>query len=117
MSQPVESVPGDQPEQPSESPELTFDEHLHPARPRTLRYRPRVKAAFTRKSLGQEGAPAADNPAYVSWLLSQSMLADANTISQQFSGQGSMWQNPMRPRCRAARSRPPRCGSPPTRCR
>ncbi|BBZ01594.1 trehalose synthase [Mycolicibacterium chitae] len=94
MSQPVESVPGDQPEQPSESPELTFDEHLHPARPRTLRYRPRVKAAFTRKSLGQEGAPAADNPAYVSWLLSQSMLADANTISQQFSGQGSMWQNP-----------------------
>lgn len=94
MSQPVESVSGDQPEQPSDSPELTFDEHLHPARPRTLRYRPRVKAAFTRKSLGQEGAPAADNPAYVSWLLSQSMLADANTISQQFSGQGSMWQNP-----------------------
>ena len=30
----------------------------------------------------------------MSWLLSQSMLADANTISRQFSGQGGMWQNP-----------------------
>ena len=39
----------------------------------------------------------------MSWLLSQSMLADANEISQQFSGQGSMWQNPLRdPHPRAA---------------
>jgi trehalose synthase len=73
---------------------ITFDEHLHPARPRALRFRPRVKTPFTRKSVAQDGSATAGNPAYVSWLLSQSMLADASQISQQFSGQGSMWQNP-----------------------
>ena len=91
MSQPAESDPEDQASEPSE---LTFDEHLHPARPKALRHRPRVRAPFNRRSLAQDGEPAGDNPAYVSWLLSQSMLADANEISQQFSGQGSMWQNP-----------------------
>jgi trehalose synthase len=53
-----------------------------------------VKAPFTRRSVVQDGPATGDNPAYVSWLVSQSMLADANEISQQFSGQGSMWQNP-----------------------
>jgi trehalose synthase len=47
-----------------------------------------------RRSLTPDGAATGDNPAYVSWLVSQSMLADSNEISQQFSGQGSMWQNP-----------------------
>jgi trehalose synthase len=91
MSEAAESVPEDQANEPSE---ITFDEHLHPARPRELRFRPRVRAPFNRRSLAQDGPATADNPAYVSWLLSQSMLADANEISQQFSGQGSMWQNP-----------------------
>jgi trehalose synthase len=81
-------------DQANEPSEITFDEHLHPARPRSLRFRPRVKSPFTRRSVAQDGPARADNPAYVSWLLSQSMLADANEISQQFSGQGSMWQNP-----------------------
>ncbi|BBY29055.1 maltose alpha-D-glucosyltransferase [Mycolicibacterium sediminis] len=92
MSQAAEeSVSGDQSNEPTD---ITYDEHLHPARPRSLRYRPRVKAPFSRRSLSQDGPATAENPAYVSWLLSQSMLADANEISQQFSGQGSMWQNP-----------------------
>jgi trehalose synthase len=92
MSQLAEpSSPEDQPHEPTE---ITFDEHLHPARPRTLRFRPRVKAPFQRRSVAQDGPASGDNPAYVSWLVSQSMLADANAISQQFSGQGSMWQNP-----------------------
>jgi trehalose synthase len=91
MSLTAESEPEDHGNEPTE---ITFDEHLHPARPRALRYRPRVRAPFTRRSLTQDGSPTGDNPAYVSWLLSQSMLADANEISQQFSGQGSMWQNP-----------------------
>jgi trehalose synthase len=83
--------------------EITFDEHLHPARPKTLRSRPRVRTPFVRRSLAQDGPPTGANPAYVSWLLSQSMLADANEISQQFSGQGSMWQNPFaRPNPRSA---------------
>ncbi len=91
MSQTAESLPDDQANEPTE---ITFDEHLHPARPRTLRFRPRVKTPFTRRSVSQDGPASGDNPAYVSWLLSQSMLSDANEISQQFSGQGSMWQNP-----------------------
>ena len=81
-------------DQGNEPTEITFDEHLHPARPGALRFRPRVKAPFMRRSVAQDGPATGDNPAYVSWLLSQSMLADANEISQQFSGQGSMWQNP-----------------------
>ncbi|MDY6869361.1 MAG: maltose alpha-D-glucosyltransferase [Actinomycetota bacterium] len=81
-------------DQTNEPSEITYDEHLHPARPRALRFRPRVRSPFTRRSVAQDGPGRADNPAYVSWLLSQSMLADANEISQQFSGQGSMWQNP-----------------------
>jgi len=91
MSQPAEVEPEDQGNEPTE---ITFDEHLHPARPRALRFRPRVKTPFTRRSVAKDGPATGDNPAYVSWLLSQSMLADANEISQQFSGQGSMWQNP-----------------------
>ncbi|MGN7778488.1 maltose alpha-D-glucosyltransferase [Mycolicibacterium sp. 22603] len=87
----------------NEPAEITFDEHLHPARPRTLRSRPRVRTPFVRRSPAQDGSPTGDNPAYVSWLLSQSMLSDANEISQQFSGQGSMWQNPFaRPNPRGA---------------
>ncbi|BCI51113.1 trehalose synthase [Mycolicibacterium litorale] len=89
-----DQVGSDTDDQTNEPSEITFDEYLHPARPRSLRFRPRVKAPFTRRSLTQDGPARADNPAYVSWLLSQSMLADANQISQQFSGQGSMWQNP-----------------------
>src|ERR1700676_226095 len=81
-------------EQENEPSEITYAEHFHPARPRTLRFRPRVKAPFARRSVAQDGPATGQNPAYVSWLLSQSMLSDANEIGQQFSGQGSMWQNP-----------------------
>lgn len=77
-----------------ESVEPTYAEHLHPARPRTLRFRPRVKTPFVRRSVSQDGPANGNNPAYVEWLRAQSMLADANEISAQFSGQGSMWQNP-----------------------
>jgi trehalose synthase len=91
MSQPAESATDGLAHEPTK---ITFDEYLHPARPRTLRFRPRVRKPFTRRSVAQDGPATGDNPAYMSWLLSQSMLADANVISQQFSGQGSMWQNP-----------------------
>jgi trehalose synthase len=81
-------------EQENEPSEITYAEHFHPARPRTLRFRPRVKVPFKRRSVAVDGPATGENRAYVSWLLAQSMLADANEISQQFSGQGSMWQNP-----------------------
>src|SRR5262245_25395536 len=91
MAEPAGAGPEYQGNEPTE---ITFDEYLHPARPRALRFRPRVKAPFTRRSVTQDGPARGDNSAYVTWLLSQSMLADANVISAQFSGQGSMWQNP-----------------------
>ncbi|GAA2544778.1 maltose alpha-D-glucosyltransferase [Pseudonocardia hydrocarbonoxydans] len=81
-------------EQSHEPSEITYAEHFHPARPRSLRHRAKVKAPFARRSVAKDGKPSGTNPAYVSWLLSQSMLADANEISRQFSGQGTMWQNP-----------------------
>src|SRR5882724_1776020 len=74
--------------------EITYAEHFHPARPRGLRHRARVKSSFARHSVAQDGPANGQNPAYVSWLLSQSMLADANEIGRQFAGQGTMWQNP-----------------------
>jgi trehalose synthase len=89
-----ETASGEVGDQPNEPTDITYDEHLHPARPRSLRFRPRVRTPFTRRSVTQDGQASGDNPAYVSWLLSQSMLSDANEIAQQFSGQGSMWQNP-----------------------
>lgn len=81
-------------EQPHEPSEITYAEHFHPARPPSLRHRARVKSPVARRSAAKDGKPTGTNPAYVSWLLSQSMLADANEISRQFSGQGTMWQNP-----------------------
>ena len=83
------------PDEPSHEPsEITYVEYFHPARPKSLRHRARVRTSAPRRSVAQDGPASGENQAYVSWLLSQSMLADANSISQQFSGQGSMWQNP-----------------------
>jgi trehalose synthase len=40
------------------------------------------------------GPASGDNPAYVKWLIGESMLGAAKTSAAQFIGQGSMWQNP-----------------------
>ena len=80
-------------EQGREPAEISYAEYLHPARPRILRHRPRVRFPVERHSVAQDGPADGANPAYVEWLRSQSMLADANEISRQFSGQGTMWQN------------------------
>lgn len=73
---------------------ISYAEHLHPARPRALRHRAKMRSPFERRPLARDGDPVGTNPAYVSWLVDQSMLADANEIARQFSGQGAMWQNP-----------------------
>ncbi|MCW0215044.1 MAG: maltose alpha-D-glucosyltransferase [Pseudonocardia sp.] len=93
---PEDRAPEDRaPEEPAHEPsEITYAEHFHPARPRSLRHRARVKSPFARRSVAQDGPATGENRAYVDWLLNQSMLSDANEISRQFSGQGSMWQNP-----------------------
>ena len=75
--------------------EITFDEYLHPARPRSLRLPAARQAA--RSTAGRSrrtGPPTARTRPTSTGCCSQSMLADANEISQQFSGQGTMWQNP-----------------------
>ena len=75
--------------------EITFDEQFYPARPKRLRPRARLRGLFPRRARPErKGPPTGENPEYVDWLLEKSMLSDAGTIATQFSGQGSMWQNP-----------------------
>ncbi len=75
--------------------EISFDELLYPARPKRLRPRARLRGLFPRRARPErKGSPSGDNPEYVAWLTEKSMLSDAITIATQFSGQGSMWQNP-----------------------
>jgi len=83
--------------------EISFDEARYPARPQRLRPRGRLRGLFPRRNKEQAGRPKGDNPDYVSWLRDQSMLVDAYEFAKQFSGQGSMWQNPYaNPDARAA---------------
>lgn len=71
--------------------EITYDEQLYPARPRRLRPSAR---RLVRQPREADGEPVADNPAYLEWLISQSMLNDANELARQLSGSGNMLQNP-----------------------
>lgn len=75
--------------------EITYAEAMFPARPRALRPRARLRPQGS-PVLGEDrtGEPVGTNPAYVLWLQRSSMLADANQIAREFSGHGSMWQNP-----------------------
>jgi trehalose synthase len=75
--------------------EITYDEQFYPARPRRLRPRARLRGLFPIRQKSQRaGKAVGSNPAYVEWLVSESMLADAGEIARQFSGQPSMFQNP-----------------------
>jgi Alpha amylase, catalytic domain. len=78
------------PHQPSE---ITFAEQYYPARPPHLRPKVRLRGAKV-ASAERLGEPVGSNPAYVAWLRHESMLGDANVIATQFSGRGSMFQNP-----------------------
>ncbi len=73
--------------------EITYDEHLYPARPRRLRPSARRVLRDIIRS-GLSGATDGTNETYVKWLVEQSMLHDAQALATQLSGQGSMWQNP-----------------------
>jgi trehalose synthase len=81
--------------EPHETSEISYDEQRYPARPKRLRPRGRLRDLFAlRPRVERTGRPVGDNPSYVSWLVERSMLEDAKTFATQFSGQGSMWQNP-----------------------
>jgi trehalose synthase len=76
-----------------EAPPVSYDEQFYPARPKRLRPRARLRL-FPRRAKEHTGKATGDNPEYVSWLIDQSMLADATDFGKQFSGQASMLQNP-----------------------
>jgi trehalose synthase len=93
----MSDTPADQDQQAPEArepSEISYDEQRYPARPKRLRPRARLRGLFPRRKIERTGKPDGSNPAYVDWLTQQSMLADAVEFAKQFSGQGSMWQNP-----------------------
>ena len=95
-----------------EASEISYDEQRYPARPKRLRPRGRLRDLFTPKPRAERvGKPRGANAAYVSWLIEQAMLEDAKTFATLFSGQGSMWQNPLPTRIRGRRLRRRQCGS------
>lgn len=106
-----ETVAGDDQEagsaaaEPLVEPDVNFDEHLYPARPKALRPTARRRQYYaTRPSFEFDGR----NAAYVEWLRNQAMLGDANALARQLSGQASMWQNSYaHPNPRAAVERAP----------
>jgi maltose alpha-D-glucosyltransferase/alpha-amylase len=74
------------------APEISYEAQRYPARPKKLR--PRAK----RRALQQVVPPPpfvadARNPAYVTWLLEQSMLIDAKMMARQLAGNHLMWSN------------------------
>ena len=74
--------------------ELNYDEQFYPARPARLRPRARLRMwPWQRRSPGN-GPASGENREYVEWLVEESMLGDAKAFAMQFTGQGSMWQNP-----------------------
>ncbi|MEU4419926.1 maltose alpha-D-glucosyltransferase [Actinoplanes sp. NPDC024001] len=81
--------------------EITYDEQRYPARPNRLRSRAQVRRP-ERRSTDWRTADGT-NPSYVQWLVGQSMLADADVLGRQLSGQAIMWRNPYaRPDARRA---------------
>jgi trehalose synthase len=98
MTEETQATEGDAAEAPAtehEPSEITYSEQFYPARPRALRPRARLRPDGG-PTHGEEltGEAVGTNPFYVAWLQRQSMLQDANAIAGQFSGLGSMWQNP-----------------------
>src|SRR5215216_7496690 len=78
-----------------EASEISYAEQFYPARPARLRPQRRLRDLFKlRPKADRTGRPSGDNQAYVDWLINESMLEDAKAFATQFSGQGSMWQNP-----------------------
>jgi trehalose synthase len=88
-AQPTDATPGHEPS------EITYSEQFYPARPRALRPRARLRPQGSpQHGEDRSGEPVGTNPFYVAWLQRSSMLHDANTLANQFSGTGGMWQNP-----------------------
>src|SRR4051794_37010427 len=59
--------------------EITYDEQFYAARPRALRPRARLRKQGAPTARERVGEPVGTNPAYVDWLVGESMLQDAKT--------------------------------------
>ena len=87
----------------AELPEISYDEQRYPARPKRLRPRSNLRSGSLRRSFSDPRAADGRNPAYIEWLVRQSMLKDADVLSRQLSGSPAMWRNPYaRPDARRA---------------
>jgi trehalose synthase len=83
--------------------EISYDEQRYPARPRRLRPRDQMRGGTLRRFATDPRTANGTNPAYIEWLVRQSMLKDADVLGRQLSGQPSMWRNPYaRPDARRA---------------
>ena len=74
--------------------EISYDEQRYPARPRRLRPRDQMRGGTLRRFATDPRTANGTNPAYIEWLVRQSMLKDADVLGRQLSGQPSMWRNP-----------------------
>jgi trehalose synthase len=106
VDEPVESdtseIDQDEPIE-RDTPEISYDEQRYPARPRRLRPRDQLRGGSLRRFVSDPRTANGTNPAYVEWLVRQSMLKDADVLGRQLSGQPSMWRNPYaRPDARRA---------------
>ncbi len=79
-----------------QAPEITFDEQFYPARPK--RFRPSARRSLKRRFAERRsgGEQVTDNRDLVDWLVEHSMLADANRLASQLSGQGCDVAEPVR---------------------
>lgn len=96
-------APGEQEPIEHDPAEISYDEQRYPARPRRLRPRDQMRGGSLRRFASDPRTANGTNPAYVEWLVRQSMLKDADVLGRQLSGQPSMWRNPYaRPDARRA---------------
>lgn len=72
-----------------------IEKHAFAARPERLRPRARRRNLAASEALTPPPFEAdGRNPAYVKWLVDQSMLGDSKMLGRQLAGHHMMWQNP-----------------------
>ena len=67
------------------TPEISYDQQRFAARPARLRPRARRNQARPNELLARPFDADGRNPAYVDWLVQQSMLADATNLARQLA--------------------------------
>ena len=87
------STPDDDRDPDEVLPELSYEAQRYESRPARMRpkaRRRRLDAVIPEPPFAADGR----NPAYVSWLVDQSMLGDAKMLGRQLAGDAAMWSSP-----------------------